>query len=255
MGRWEPDARGRLRAGGAGALRRARVRADDGGRDRRARGPHRAHVLPPLRRQARGAVRGLGGARRSCSCAPSPARPSAPRRSTRSPRALEAAAAVLQERATSPRQRQAVITANAELQERELIKLASLAAALAEALRERGVAEPAASLTAEVGHRGLQGRVRALDRARRGARLRHDRARVARRAARGHRRRLTAAAAAVAGCGDGQDRGSPGRARADAAGAGGRAAGRAAAVRVRAGRTATSRTSPATARSTATASS
>jgi hypothetical protein len=37
------------------------------------------------------------------------------------------------------------------LQERELIKLASLAAALAEALRRRGVHEPAASLTAEAG--------------------------------------------------------------------------------------------------------
>ncbi|MEV4236896.1 TetR/AcrR family transcriptional regulator [Nocardia sp. NPDC050408] len=48
-------------------------------------------------------------------------------------------------------QRQAVIAANAELQERELIKLATLAAALAEALRERGVTDPAASLAAEAG--------------------------------------------------------------------------------------------------------
>ncbi|MFI8004065.1 TetR family transcriptional regulator [Streptomyces sp. NPDC086010] len=49
------------------------------------------------------------------------------------------------------RTRQAVIMANAELQERELMKLASLSAALAETLRHRGVAEPAASLTAEAG--------------------------------------------------------------------------------------------------------
>ncbi len=49
------------------------------------------------------------------------------------------------------RQRQAIIAASAELQERELIKLASLAAALAEALRRRGVDDPAASLTAEAG--------------------------------------------------------------------------------------------------------
>ena len=54
-------------------------------------------------------------------------------------------------RESRPRQRQAVIAANAELQERELIKLASLAAALADALRGRGVAEPAASLAAEAG--------------------------------------------------------------------------------------------------------
>src|SRR5215472_15054150 len=65
--------------------------------------------------------------------------------------ALEAAGALLQERREWSRQRQAVIAANAGLQERELIKLASLATALAEALRQRGVSEPAASLTAEAG--------------------------------------------------------------------------------------------------------
>ena len=47
------------------------------------------------------------------------------------------------------RRRQAVIVANPELQERELVKLASVAAALAGALRERGVGEPEASVTAE----------------------------------------------------------------------------------------------------------
>jgi AcrR family transcriptional regulator len=62
---------------------------------------------------------------------------------------LEAAGALLQESPELAQQRQAIITASAELQERELIKLASLAAALAEALRQRGVADPAASLTAE----------------------------------------------------------------------------------------------------------
>jgi AcrR family transcriptional regulator len=65
--------------------------------------------------------------------------------------ALEAAGAVLQERRNHARQRQAVIAANAELQERELIKLASLSAALADTLRRRGVRDPAASLTAEAG--------------------------------------------------------------------------------------------------------
>lgn len=65
--------------------------------------------------------------------------------------ALEAAGAVLQARRESARQRQAVIAANAELQERELIKLASLASALAEALRRRGVKDPAAPLAAEAG--------------------------------------------------------------------------------------------------------
>src|SRR6266700_856332 len=57
--------------------------------------------------------------------------------------ALEAAAALLQERREYSRQRQAVIAANAELQERELIKLASLSAALASTLRQRGVPDTA----------------------------------------------------------------------------------------------------------------
>jgi AcrR family transcriptional regulator len=64
---------------------------------------------------------------------------------------LETAAALMQQRRPWSQQRQAVINANPELQERELIKLASLAAALAEALRGRGVKEPAASLAAEAG--------------------------------------------------------------------------------------------------------
>jgi AcrR family transcriptional regulator len=62
---------------------------------------------------------------------------------------VEAAAALLQERREFARRRQAIITANADLRERELIKLASLAAALADTLRRRGVDDPAASLTAE----------------------------------------------------------------------------------------------------------
>ena len=64
---------------------------------------------------------------------------------------LEAAGARIQEGQELAHQRQAIIAASPELQERELIKLASLASALAEALRRRGVNEPAASLTAEAG--------------------------------------------------------------------------------------------------------
>jgi AcrR family transcriptional regulator len=64
---------------------------------------------------------------------------------------LQAAGAFIQEGGELAHQRQAIIASSAELQERELIKLASLAAALAEALRRRGVDDPAASLTAEAG--------------------------------------------------------------------------------------------------------
>jgi hypothetical protein len=56
----------------------------------------------------------------------------------------------MQERREFARQRSRIVAANAELQERELIKLATLSAAVAQALRERGVGEPAASLTAEM---------------------------------------------------------------------------------------------------------
>lgn len=65
--------------------------------------------------------------------------------------AIEAAGAQLEERRERARQRQAIIAATAELRERELIKLASLSSALAGALRQRGVSDAAASLTAEAG--------------------------------------------------------------------------------------------------------
>ena len=56
-----------------------------------------------------------------------------------------------EERRPYSRLRNTVIAANGELLERELIKLAKLAAALADGLRARGVAEPDASLAAEAG--------------------------------------------------------------------------------------------------------
>ena len=67
--------------------------------------------------------------------------------------ALEAAGAALQERRDMEfvRARYALVKKHAEIQERELIKLASLAAAVTKALHARGVAEPAASLVAEAG--------------------------------------------------------------------------------------------------------
>ncbi|MGW0855821.1 TetR family transcriptional regulator [Streptomyces sp. NPDC002690] len=65
--------------------------------------------------------------------------------------ALESVGAFFADRHAFARQRQAVIVSSAELRERELIKLANLSAALAVTLRERGVPDPAASLTAEAG--------------------------------------------------------------------------------------------------------
>jgi AcrR family transcriptional regulator len=65
--------------------------------------------------------------------------------------ALEAVAVDFEERRAFARERHRIISANAELQERERIKLASLAAALAEALRRRGAGDMTANLSAEMG--------------------------------------------------------------------------------------------------------
>jgi len=65
--------------------------------------------------------------------------------------ALGAVADVIGEDRDHSRRRQAVIAANAELQERELIKLAGWSAALADGLVRRGVDEQTASLAAQTG--------------------------------------------------------------------------------------------------------
>jgi transcriptional regulator MftR-like protein len=113
-------------AGGPRPLRRARVRTDHGG------GPGAGSLKDLL-------VSTLAST------------PDSPAPIDAIAAALEAAGALLQERREYARQRQTVIAANAELQERELIKLASLSAALADTLRRRGVRDPAARLTAEAG--------------------------------------------------------------------------------------------------------
>jgi AcrR family transcriptional regulator len=66
--------------------------------------------------------------------------------------ALQAATSFFpDERRSYSRMRQAVIDANPGLRERELHKLAGLATTVAEALRARGIGEPAATLAAESG--------------------------------------------------------------------------------------------------------
>ena len=65
--------------------------------------------------------------------------------------AFEAAGGMLQENPERVRVRDAIVSAHAELRERELIKLAALASAVAGALRDRGIPEPAASVAAETG--------------------------------------------------------------------------------------------------------
>jgi AcrR family transcriptional regulator len=62
---------------------------------------------------------------------------------------IEVIAATIQEGAEFPRLRAKIVATSAELQERELVKLAALASSIARELRARGVAESAPSLTAE----------------------------------------------------------------------------------------------------------
>ncbi len=149
-------------AGGNAALHRARVRTDHGGRDRRTSGAYGANVLSALCRQARGAIWGSAALQEllvsTLASAPDSAAPI-----DAIAVALEAAGVMLQERRDYSRQRQAIIAANAELQERELIKLATLASACADALRQRGVRDPGRESDCRGRDRGLQNRVRTLD--------------------------------------------------------------------------------------------
>src|SRR5277367_1048955 len=65
--------------------------------------------------------------------------------------ALAASSPMFETRRTHARKRQALIVANAELRERELIKMVKLGAALRDNLRERGVPKATAALLAQTG--------------------------------------------------------------------------------------------------------
>ncbi|MFG1642699.1 TetR family transcriptional regulator [Amycolatopsis sp. NPDC049252] len=65
--------------------------------------------------------------------------------------ALDAIAAVIGHDRELTRQRHTVVLANAELRERELIKLERMSAAIADALRRRGFGDAEAALAAETG--------------------------------------------------------------------------------------------------------
>ncbi len=66
-------------------------------------------------------------------------------------RVFDAAAAMLGHHHDYATARHAVISSHVELRERELVKLATLALVLADALRRRGVPDPEAGLSAEAG--------------------------------------------------------------------------------------------------------
>ncbi|GAA2984746.1 MULTISPECIES: TetR family transcriptional regulator [Streptomyces] len=150
MGRWEPNARGRLEQAalalyserGFEQTTAAQIAARAGLTERtffRHYADKREVLFGGAHALEEAFVDALAGA-------PDTAAPIDAMAST-----LEAVASFFLERHEFARQRQAVIMANAELRERELIKLASLSSALAATLRRRGVKDSVAALTAEVG--------------------------------------------------------------------------------------------------------
>ena len=151
MGRWEPDARGRLEQAalalyGERGFEQTTVAeiAERAGLTERTFFRHFADKREVL-------FWGAGALQELLVTRVATRRRIPLHRSTRSPQPSRPSATCFRIAAQFARQRQAVIAANAELQERELIKLASLASAIADALRRRGVADPAASLAAEAG--------------------------------------------------------------------------------------------------------
>ena len=148
MGRWEPDARGRMRSAalelyaerGFEQTTAAEI-AERAGVTERTFFRHFAdkrEVLFAGSEQLRDTMV------EEIASAPQATRP------------LDAVVAAIAEAASSmehghARRRAAVIAANPSLQEREALKMVSLSRAAAEALRARGVPDPAAALAAESG--------------------------------------------------------------------------------------------------------
>ncbi|MEU7405322.1 helix-turn-helix domain-containing protein [Streptomyces sp. NPDC044948] len=148
MGRWEPNARGRLeRAALELYVERGYEQTPVAEITRRA-GLTERTFFRHFADKREVLFGGSGGLEELCVGAVAAAPPAAtPMEAVAA--ALDAAAGVFEERGDLVLQRQGVIDANAELRERELIKLASLAGALADALDRRGVDAMTAQLTAE----------------------------------------------------------------------------------------------------------
>ncbi|MFC8064872.1 TetR/AcrR family transcriptional regulator [Streptomyces sp. NPDC057293] len=149
MGRWEPNARGRLeRAAAELYVERGYGRTTVAEISRRA-GLTERTFFRHFTDKREVLFAGSGTLEERCvgAVAAAPDRAS-PMDATAA--ALSTAARLLDESGEHVRQRRTVIDANAELRERELVKLASLSLALTEALRRRDVDDPTAELTAEI---------------------------------------------------------------------------------------------------------
>jgi AcrR family transcriptional regulator len=152
MARWEPDARGRLEKAAMGLFQERgyehttveEIAARAGLTERtffRYFADKREVLFSGAKELEKSIVFGIEGAPREAS----------PLEAVVA--AFEAAGAELQSRRDIRfvRARYDLVTHHADVQERELIKLASLGLAITKTLHARGVPEPAASLAAEVG--------------------------------------------------------------------------------------------------------
>ena len=150
MGRWEPDARGRLAQAALAlfaeqGLEQTTV-AQIAGRAGLTERTFFRHFADKREVLFHGSESTVGLLAAAVAAAPAPATPIEAVSA-----ALEVMAGFFQQDPERVRTRDAVIAAHPELRERELIKLAGMAAAMAGALYDRGVGEPAANLTAETG--------------------------------------------------------------------------------------------------------
>jgi AcrR family transcriptional regulator len=150
MGRWEPDARGRLREAAMELYSKRGFEqttvaeiATRAGLTERTFFRHFADKREVLFRGAEELERHMVQALEALPNSLSPIDAIG--------RAIEDLAGFFTERPAYYRRRAAIIAANPDLQERERNKLASLAFALAAALRRRGVKDSAATLAAEMG--------------------------------------------------------------------------------------------------------
>jgi AcrR family transcriptional regulator len=150
MGRWQPDSRGRL-------AKAALVLYDDQGFENTTVAEIAAHAGVTERTffrhfpDKREALFGGNEHLEQCLAEGIAAAPSGLAPIDAVAAGLEAVAEMLAERRDFARRRRRVIGANPELRERDLVKNAELAAALAASLRDYGVDEATATLAAEAG--------------------------------------------------------------------------------------------------------
>ncbi len=150
MGRWEPDARGRLEQA-AMELFEERGYARTTVEDIAARAGLTERTFFRYFTDKREVLFSGSAALEALIVETIGAAPTSVAPLTAVTRAFEALASWFESRRGHARKRRTVIAAYGELGERELIKLSTLAAAIATMLRKRGLAAPTAALVAEMG--------------------------------------------------------------------------------------------------------